>query len=133
MAQNLPLFTVPQELNVHSLRHTAASLMIAGGTDVATVAGILGHSQPSTTLDIYTHAFDKNKKAASAGLIFAERKSAAPKESHPHILLSGNQCVWYRSYRSNAFCPKLRVIQGVGFLETPLLTGVDAGVSGRTM
>ena len=35
--------------------------MIEGGTDVATVAGILGHSQPSTTLDIYTHAFDKNK------------------------------------------------------------------------
>ena len=59
---------LPQELNVHSLRHTAASLMIAGGTDVETVAGILGHSQPSTTLDIYTHAFDKNKKAASAGL-----------------------------------------------------------------
>ena len=59
---------LPQELNVHSLRHTAASLMIAGGTDVATVAGILGHSQPSTTLDIYNHAFDKNKKAASAGL-----------------------------------------------------------------
>lgn len=25
-------------------------------------------SQPSTMLDIYTHAFDKNKKAASAGL-----------------------------------------------------------------
>lgn len=24
--------------------------------------------QPSTTLDIYTHAFDKNKKAANAGL-----------------------------------------------------------------
>ena len=59
---------LPQELNVHSLRHTAASLMIAGGADVATVAGILGHSQPSTTLDIYTHAFDKNKKAASAKL-----------------------------------------------------------------
>ena len=57
-----------QELNVHSLRHTAASLMIAGGTAVATVAGILGHSQPSTTLDIYTHAFGKNKKATSAGL-----------------------------------------------------------------
>lgn len=59
---------LPEQLNVHSLRHTAASLMIAGGTDVATVAGILGHSQPSTTLDIYTHAFDKNKKAASAEL-----------------------------------------------------------------
>ena len=59
---------LPEQLNVHSLRHTAASLMIAGGADVATVAGILGHSQPSTTLDIYTHAFDKNKKAASAKL-----------------------------------------------------------------
>lgn len=59
---------LPGQLNVHSLRHTAASLMIAGGADVATVAGILGHSQLSTTLNIYTHAFDKNKKAASAGL-----------------------------------------------------------------
>ena len=48
-----------------SLRHTAATLFIASGTDVGTVAGLLGHSQPSTTLDIYTHAFDKNKKAAS--------------------------------------------------------------------
>ena len=43
--------------------------MIANGTDVAMVASILGHSQPSTTLDIYTHAFDKNKKAASAELL----------------------------------------------------------------
>ena len=57
---------LPENLNVHSLRHTNASLLIAGGADVATVAGLLGHSQPSTTLDIYTHAFDKNKRAASA-------------------------------------------------------------------
>ena len=56
---------LPTDLNVHSLRHTAASLFIASGTDVGTVAGLLGHSQPSTTLDIYTHAFDKNTKAAS--------------------------------------------------------------------
>ena len=56
---------LPTDLNVHSLRHTAASLFIASGTDVGTVAGLLGHSQPSTTLDVYTHAFDKNKKAAS--------------------------------------------------------------------
>ena len=59
---------LPENLTVHSLRHTAASLMIANGTDVATVAGILGHSQVSTTLDIYTHAFDKNKRAASEAL-----------------------------------------------------------------
>ena len=59
---------LPEHLNVHSLRHTTASLLIAGGADVATVAGLLGHSQVSTTLDIYTHSFDKNKKAASAAL-----------------------------------------------------------------
>ena len=59
---------LPENLNVHSLRHTAASLMIAGGADVATVSGLLGHSQVSTTLDIYTHAFDDKKKAASAVL-----------------------------------------------------------------
>ena len=57
---------LPEKLNVHSLHHSNASLLIAGGADVATVAGLLGHSQPSTTLDIYTHAFDK--KAASETL-----------------------------------------------------------------
>lgn len=56
---------LPYNLNVHSLRHTNASLPIANGTDVATVSSLLGHAQVSTTLDIYTHAFDKNKKAAS--------------------------------------------------------------------
>ena len=59
---------LPEQLNVHSLRHSNASLLIANGADVATVAGLLGHSQPSTTLDIYTHAFDKNKQEASAKL-----------------------------------------------------------------
>ena len=59
---------LPEQLNVHSLRHTNASLLIAGGADVTTVASLLGHSQPSTTLDIYSHAFDKNKKAASQAL-----------------------------------------------------------------
>ena len=59
---------LPENLYVHPLWHTNASLLIANGTDVATVAGLLGHSQPSTTLDIYTHTFDKNKKAASQTL-----------------------------------------------------------------
>lgn len=52
-------------LNVHSLRYTNASLLIANGADVATVSSLLGHAQVSTTLDIYTHAFDKNKNVAS--------------------------------------------------------------------
>ncbi len=59
---------LPENLTVHSLRHTNASLLIASGADVATVAELLGHSQISTTLDIYTHAFDGRKKEASAAL-----------------------------------------------------------------
>ena len=41
-------------------------MMISGGADVATVSGILGHAQVSTTLDIYTHAFDEKKREVSA-------------------------------------------------------------------
>ena len=59
---------LPEKLDVYSLRHTNASLLLANGTDVATVAGLLGHSHATTTTDIYTHAFDKNKKAASQAL-----------------------------------------------------------------
>ena len=40
--------------------------MISGGADMATVSGILGHAQVSTTLDIYTHAFDEKKREVSA-------------------------------------------------------------------
>ena len=52
----------------HELSHTNASLLIAQGVDVRTVAGLLGHSQPSTTLDIYAHAFDKTKREAQEKL-----------------------------------------------------------------
>ena len=55
-------------LNVHSLRHTNASLLISQGVDVRTVASLLGHAQASTTLDIYAHAFDKNKRKAQEKL-----------------------------------------------------------------
>ena len=49
---------LPSALNVHSLRHTNASLLIAGGAAEATVAGLLGLSPTSTTLGSYTHAVE---------------------------------------------------------------------------
>lgn len=58
----------PHEYHLHTLRHTNASMLIAQGVDVRTVAGLLGHAQPSTTLDIYSHAFDKNKRLAGQKL-----------------------------------------------------------------
>ena len=95
---------LPQELNVHSLRHTAASLMIAGGTDVATVAGILGHSQPSTTLDIYTHAFDKNKKAANGGSDFCSAKISSTKREPPWVASNINICFSFNNYNQFRIC-----------------------------
>lgn len=51
----------------HGLRHTNATLLIAGQQDIRTVSARLGHAQSSTTLDIYAHALaDREAKAANA-------------------------------------------------------------------
>jgi hypothetical protein len=42
----------------HELRHFAATTAIAGGADVRTVAGRLGHADPSVTLGVYAHALE---------------------------------------------------------------------------
>lgn len=55
-------------LTPHQLRHMNASLLIMGGADVATVAGALGHSTPSTTLNIYTEFFQEQQAKASEAL-----------------------------------------------------------------
>jgi integrase len=39
----------------HSLRHTSASLMLNHGVPTIVVSKILGHSKPSTTLNLYGH------------------------------------------------------------------------------
>ena len=51
----------------HKLRHTFATLQIAYGTDIRTVAGVMGHSSPMTTLTIYAHQVrEASQKAALA-------------------------------------------------------------------
>jgi integrase len=49
----------------HGLRHTSASYLIAEGEDVVTVSKRLGHSNTSTTLNIYSHSFKKRDEAAA--------------------------------------------------------------------
>jgi integrase len=39
----------------HDMRHTFASMLIAGGADIIEVANALGHAKPSITLDTYSH------------------------------------------------------------------------------
>ncbi|MFC2706354.1 MAG: site-specific integrase [Olsenella profusa] len=48
----------------HDLRHTFATMMIAAGTDVRTVASYLGHASVSMTLNIYTNVDSDAKRAA---------------------------------------------------------------------
>ena len=48
----------------HDLRHTFATMMIAGGCDVRTVAGYLGHASVSVTLGIYADVDLDAKRAA---------------------------------------------------------------------
>ncbi len=54
--------------SLHSLRHTNASLLIACNTDVATVSGRLGHSNPNTTLKVYSHMFAARDVAAAENM-----------------------------------------------------------------
>jgi site-specific recombinase XerD len=55
-------------VSLHSLRHTSATLLIGQGIDVRTVSGRLGHSQTSTTMNIYAHQLQSADAAASAAL-----------------------------------------------------------------
>lgn len=56
------------DAHIHTLRHVSATLLIAGGVDIATVSGRLGHANKSTTLNIYTHAIQSADAAAAEKL-----------------------------------------------------------------
>lgn len=51
-------------LNFHALRHTFATTLIENKIDPKTVSEILGHSDVSTTLDLYVHPSDSAKANA---------------------------------------------------------------------
>ena len=53
------------DIHFHNLRHTAATLLIMEGVDIATVSKRLGHADKTTTLNIYTHAVKSADRAAA--------------------------------------------------------------------
>ena len=55
-------------VRLHDLRHFQATELIAAGVDVRTVAGRLGHADPSTTLRIYA-AFTRPADARAARVV----------------------------------------------------------------
>ncbi len=57
---------------VHDLRHWVGTQLGDAGVPIATIAGRLGHSRNSTTLDMYTKAIDATDEVAArvlAGLL----------------------------------------------------------------
>lgn len=66
-------------LGLHMFRHLSASLLIGGGADIRSVSAVLGHSQTSTTMNIYAHSFDEAKARAgeAVGELLGKRKVLA--------------------------------------------------------
>jgi integrase len=54
--------------HLHTLRHFSATQGIAAGTDVVTMAGRLGHRDPSVTLRVYSHVLEQRDRAAAAAI-----------------------------------------------------------------
>lgn len=52
-------------VRLHHLRHFAATVMLAGGVDVRTAAGRLGHAQPAITLKTYAHVMQAADRQAA--------------------------------------------------------------------
>lgn len=53
---------------LHDCRHTAGSMLLAGGEDIGTVAGVLGHASPQVTATVYAHALPHRVADASKRL-----------------------------------------------------------------
>lgn len=53
------------DVSIHSLRHTNASLLIAGGAPITTVAQRLGHSNANMTTKTYAHAIKAADQVAA--------------------------------------------------------------------
>lgn len=60
------------KLRTHDLRHTFASLLIAGGASVVFVSRQMGHASASVTLDVYSHLFDERDHAARMAAILED-------------------------------------------------------------
>lgn len=52
-----------QPIRWHDLRHTFASLLIAGGANIAFVSRQLGHTSSQITLSVYAHLLDREEQA----------------------------------------------------------------------
>lgn len=55
-------------ISLHGLRHSCATLLNSLDVNIIDISDILGHAKSSTTMDIYAHSFEKQKKEATCKL-----------------------------------------------------------------
>ena len=55
-------------VRLHDLRHYVATRMLSSGADVRTVAGRLGHANPSVTLNVYAQFLPQSDRRAAEAL-----------------------------------------------------------------
>jgi integrase len=67
-------------VRLHDLRHYVATRLLAAGVDVRTVAGRLGHRNPSTTLNVYSHFVPETDQEAAETLGRIFEDAARPAE-----------------------------------------------------
>lgn len=71
-----------RRIRFHDLRHTFATTSLEQGMDVVTLSRLLGHANPSITMDKYGHALDDHKRASIGkldGLYAGAKKTLSSK------------------------------------------------------
>jgi site-specific recombinase XerD len=58
------------KITIHDLRHTAASIAINNGAKITSVSNMLGHSDISMTLKVYSHFYDEDLKELAKSIEF---------------------------------------------------------------
>lgn len=64
IAKKIELGTSEVSVGFHTLRHTFATRAIMSGMDILVLSKLLGHAQPSTTLNKYGHCLPDHKRAS---------------------------------------------------------------------
>ena len=73
---------LPSSVGLHTLRHSAASVMMASGVPLKIVSDILGHASVAITGDIYGHVSPEVSREAAAKLAAALSEGSAVNGGH---------------------------------------------------
>lgn len=74
---------LPDDLKVHELRDTAASLMVSPGASIKAVQRQLGHATAAMTLDVYASLFEEELAARMEAKYSPTARQTHEKDPHP--------------------------------------------------